>query len=58
MCPRCNGSGGILGTLGKLTWLRCRQCGWEWALENGESQAQDLDDDTNCEARPNQLRLR
>lgn len=26
-CPRCSGSGFLLGSLGCLRWFRCRDCG-------------------------------
>lgn len=29
-CPHCAGSPTLLGELGTLAWLRCRQCGTEW----------------------------
>ena len=29
-CPQCGGPGSELGSLGKTTWLRCRDCGWEF----------------------------
>lgn len=31
-CPQCDGPPCYLGTLGKLTWLRCRHCGYDWTL--------------------------
>lgn len=31
-CPKCGGTPTLLGTLGRLTWLRCRMCGWQWYL--------------------------
>lgn len=33
-CPACNGDGHLLGTLGSAIWLRCRQCGWEYLVED------------------------
>lgn len=32
-CPMCYGTGESLGTLGKLMWYRCRQCGWNFPEE-------------------------
>lgn len=26
-CPVCQGDGCLLGSLGRSTWFRCRQCG-------------------------------
>jgi len=28
MCPMCNGPAIVLGSLGRLTHFRCRNCGW------------------------------
>jgi hypothetical protein len=28
-CSLCNGGLNLLGDLGRVTWLRCRQCGYE-----------------------------
>jgi hypothetical protein len=33
-CPQCGGEPTILGELGFLTHLRCRQCGWTWHHED------------------------
>lgn len=30
-CPRCGGPGEFLGQLGRLVWLRCRDCGTDFA---------------------------
>lgn len=29
-CPLCPGHGVLLGTLGRLRWYRCRDCGWDF----------------------------
>lgn len=29
-CPMCNGPAYAMGMLGRLLWLRCRDCGWEF----------------------------
>jgi tRNA(Ile2) C34 agmatinyltransferase TiaS len=29
-CPICDGPGIKLGSMGKLTWFRCRNCGGEY----------------------------
>lgn len=42
-CPMCNGTPTLLGTLGTLTWLRCRDCGWEWPTTSANSDDEDLD---------------
>lgn len=28
LCPKCNGFAFLLGTMGGVTWLQCRSCGW------------------------------
>ena len=33
-CPACNSDGFPLGTLGRLTWYRCRHCGMEFNRQN------------------------
>lgn len=43
-CPMCNGTPTLLGTLGQTTWLRCRDCGWQWSADNALSE----DDDTGA----------
>jgi ribosomal protein L37AE/L43A len=30
-CPKCGGEGEIMGALGNLVWLKCRQCGYHFA---------------------------
>ncbi len=30
-CPICTGPARLLGELGAMTWLRCRDCGIEWS---------------------------
>jgi anaerobic ribonucleoside-triphosphate reductase len=32
-CSVCNGKGIPLGVLGKLSWFRCRNCGWEFSVK-------------------------
>ena len=32
-CPECDGDGVPLGSLGKVAWSRCRQCGLTYGLE-------------------------
>ncbi|KKL46279.1 hypothetical protein LCGC14_2347130 [marine sediment metagenome] len=32
-CPVCNGVGEALGSLGQLTWYRCRACGSTFEAE-------------------------
>jgi hypothetical protein len=29
-CPKCGGPGTWLGNLGRVLWLRCRNCGWTY----------------------------
>ena len=38
LCPACDGEPVLLGSLGKWTWLRCRQCGCEWHLQAVEEE--------------------
>lgn len=33
-CPICGGEPTCLGTLGRITWLRCRRCGWDYQAES------------------------
>jgi rubredoxin len=33
VCPMCQGDGAELGSLGKLKWYRCVDCGWEFTQE-------------------------
>jgi len=57
-CPMCEGSPEILGTLGKVTWLRCRHCGWEYQatepIETDEDEEDydesDLEDEEDFDA--------
>ena len=33
-CPQCNAQQPVLlGQLGKLTWVRCQACGWDYSLQ-------------------------
>jgi len=32
-CPECGGEGMCMGTLGRLAWFRCRDCGHEFPIE-------------------------
>jgi uncharacterized protein (DUF983 family) len=32
-CPQCGGPGLWLGTLGRVTWLTCRDCGWQYEAD-------------------------
>lgn len=40
-CPMCEGPPVPLGTLGRITWLRCRDCGWQYEADGPI----DLDDE-------------
>lgn len=40
-CPLCEGEGLLLGTLGHLVWLRCRDCGIDFNVTR-EAVAVDL----------------
>ena len=31
-CPQCEGPGVLLGQLGQLIHLRCRNCGWTFSV--------------------------
>ena len=35
-CPQCGGPGTLLGKMGRLTHLRCRDCGWDYSVEPDE----------------------
>ena len=39
MCPMCNGPGIVLGSLGRLTHFRCRNCGWDFTQERGSEES-------------------
>jgi tRNA(Ile2) C34 agmatinyltransferase TiaS len=36
-CPMCGGQGEDLGTLGNVTYMRCRQCGADFSV-SGEKE--------------------
>lgn len=36
-CPACGGEGTELGSLGALTWFRCRACGIDFNLKETET---------------------
>jgi hypothetical protein len=31
-CPQCGGPGTLMGVLGNLAHLRCRDCGWTFSI--------------------------
>lgn len=35
-CPYCDGPAMVLGTLGNLLWMRCRDCGLEYNTDKLE----------------------
>lgn len=37
-CPACGGVGNRLGHLGKLLWLRCRDCGIDFHAPEEETE--------------------
>jgi tRNA(Ile2) C34 agmatinyltransferase TiaS len=39
MCHLCGGPLNLLGQLGRLIWLRCRNCGMEFSTESEEEAA-------------------
>ena len=47
-CPMCEGPPVFLGTLGNVTWLRCRDCGWQFEangpLDDVPDDEDELDD--------------
>jgi rubredoxin len=47
-CPMCDGPPVLLGTLGRITWLRCRDCGWQYEAD-GPIGLDDEDDDPGDE---------
>jgi hypothetical protein len=46
----CGGPGCLLGTRGHITWLSCRDCGWQYEadgpidLDDEDGQGEDGDD--------------
>lgn len=32
-CPMCHGEAGLLGVLGSVAHLRCRDCGWQYSID-------------------------
>ena len=36
-CPECNGPGVFMGSLGRLDWFRCRNCGMEFSQEDADA---------------------
>jgi hypothetical protein len=47
-CPVCDGPGVLLGALGHVVWLRCRDCGWDYqatTLIDLDDEHDDEDDD-------------
>jgi hypothetical protein len=44
-CPTCGGPPVLLGTLGRVTWLRCRDCGWEYQADGPIGPGDDDEDE-------------
>ena len=44
-CTRCTGPLSLLGRLGNLVWLRCRNCGWDTAISALDAGLEDEGDD-------------
>jgi transcription elongation factor Elf1 len=44
MCPMCNGEAGILGILGNVTWMLCRNCGMQFHLASPKDSSKGVDD--------------
>ncbi len=48
-CPMCGGPGGVLGALGNVVWLSCRNCGWQFQadgpLESDDDESDEFDPD-------------
>jgi len=42
-CPKCGWEMGELGSLGKVQWFRCRQCGWDAAGHGGWCQEDEME---------------
>lgn len=40
-CEQCGGVLALLGTLGRLTWFRCVQCGWQQSCEDFEHEEEE-----------------
>lgn len=37
-CPMCEGDPKVLGRMGDLLWLRCKECGWDYNMRNVDGQ--------------------
>ena len=41
-CPQCGHDDSVpLGTLGMLLYVRCRACGWDYAVDTHDDDAED-----------------
>lgn len=45
-CPQCLGEPTYLGALGTTLHLRCRSCGWTWALPMTQAEVTEFNNDT------------
>lgn len=45
VCPMCDGPGDSIGTLGRLFWFRCINCGWDFSAEYTPEYAGEENDD-------------
>lgn len=43
-CPDCGGPAVLLGALGNIVWLRCRDCGSTYAEDVITGEAEELDE--------------
>ena len=48
-CPQCNGNSEVLGQLGNLVHLRCRNCGWQDSCDAPEFYGEGDDDGQDYE---------
>lgn len=44
-CPMCGGDGMLLGQLGNVHQLRCRNCGWNYSVVGGDFSVDEDEDD-------------
>lgn len=35
-CPACGGEPSMLGFMGSRAWFRCRNCGWDFSVDESE----------------------
>ena len=53
-CPQCGGDGTLLGQLGTVHHLRCRDCGWDYSVMGGVFEDED-EDEPEDDGQPDEL---